>query len=45
MAYRMQTAVPELMDLSNEPERNFEFCGEETRKLGTYASNCLSRAG
>ena len=41
MAYRMQTSVPELMDLSKEPERVFELYGPESRKPGTYAANCL----
>jgi hypothetical protein len=41
MAYRMQTSVPDLMDLSKEPESVFELYGPESRKPGTYASNCL----
>ena len=41
MAYRMQTSVPELMDLSKEPESIFELYGPESRKPGTYAANCL----
>lgn len=41
MAYRMQMAVPDLMDLSDEPERTFERYGEEARRPGTYAANCL----
>lgn len=41
MAYRMQTSVPELMDLSKEPESTFELYGPESRKPGTYAANCL----
>jgi hypothetical protein len=41
MAYRMQTSVPELTDLSNEPARTFELYGEEARKPGTFAANCL----
>jgi hypothetical protein len=41
MAYRMQTSVPELMDLSKEPESIFEMYGPESRKPGTYAANCL----
>jgi Protein of unknown function (DUF1501) len=41
MAYRMQTSVPELMDLSKEPERIFELYGPDSRKPGTYAANCL----
>jgi hypothetical protein len=41
MAYRMQTSVPELMDLSKEPDSVFEMYGPESRKPGTYAANCL----
>ena len=41
MAYRMQTSVPELMDLSKEPESVFEMYGPDSRKPGTYAANCL----
>ena len=41
MAYRMQTSVPELMDLSSEPESIFEMYGSDARKPGTYAANCL----
>jgi len=41
MAYRMQTSVPELADIADEPEHTFELYGEEARKPGTYAFNCL----
>ncbi len=41
MAYRMQTSVPELMDLSKEPAHVFEMYGPDSRKPGTYAANCL----
>ena len=41
LAYRMQTSVPELMDLSGEPEETFELYGPDARKPGTYASQCL----
>ena len=41
MAYRMQTSVPDLMDLSKEPAATFELYGEDARKPGTYAANCL----
>ena len=40
-AYRMQTSVPELVDLSKEPESVFEMYGPESRKPGSYARNCL----
>jgi hypothetical protein len=41
MAYRMQSSVPELTDLSKEPERVFDLYGPESRKPGTFAANCL----
>lgn len=41
MAYRMQTSVPEVMDLSDEPESTYELYGEDSRKPGTFAANCL----
>ena len=37
----MQTSVPELTDLSKEPEHTFELYGPDSRKPGTYAANCL----
>ncbi|MCS6861751.1 MAG: DUF1501 domain-containing protein, partial [Abditibacteriales bacterium] len=41
MAYKMQTSVPELMDLSKEPAKTFEMYGPDARKPGTFAANCL----
>ncbi len=41
MAYRMQTSVPELMDLAGEPESTFRLYGEDARRPGSYAANCL----
>jgi hypothetical protein len=41
MAYRMQTSVPELTDLSTEPTRILEMYGPDVRQPGTYAYNCL----
>lgn len=41
MAYRMQASVPELIDLAKEPESTFQMYGEEAKKPGTFASNCL----
>jgi hypothetical protein len=41
MAYRMQTAVPEAMDLSTEPDAAIDMYGPEARKPGTFAANCL----
>ena len=41
MAYRMQTSVPDLMDLSKEPESTFELYGPDARKPGSFTANCL----
>ncbi len=41
MAYRMQSSVPELTDMSGESEKTFEAYGSDSRKRGTYAANCL----
>jgi hypothetical protein len=41
MAYRMQTSVPELTDLSKEPASTFTLYGDDAKKPGTYAANCL----
>ncbi len=41
LAYRMQTSVPEVTDLSKEPDHVFELYGEDARKPGTFAANCL----
>jgi hypothetical protein len=41
MAFRMQASVPELTDLSKEPEHVFESYGPDARKPGTFAANCL----
>ncbi len=41
MAYRMQTSIPETMDLSQEPDYVFDMYGPESRIPGTYAANCL----
>jgi Protein of unknown function (DUF1501) len=41
MAFKMQTSVPELTDLSKESERTFELYGPDSRKPGTFAANCL----
>jgi len=41
MAYRMQTSVPEVMDLSGEPAATFDLYGPDSRKPGTFAANCL----
>jgi hypothetical protein len=41
MAYRMQTSVPELTDLSKEPAHVIDSYGPEARRPGSYAANCL----
>ena len=41
MAFRMQTSVPEVMDITREPDEVFELYGPEARKPGTFAANCL----
>lgn len=41
MAFRMQTSVPELTDLSKEPARTFELYGGDAQTPGTFAGNCL----
>ena len=41
MAYRMQTSVPEMMDLSNESEATLDLYGPDAKKPGTFAANCL----
>jgi len=41
MAFRMQTSVPEVMNIDNEPDYIYELYGEDSKKPGTFASNCL----
>lgn len=41
MAYRMQTSVPELTDMSDEPEEVFNLYGPDSRRPGSYAANCI----
>ena len=41
MAFRMQTSVPDLIDTSKESESTFQLYGEEAKKPGTFAANCL----
>src|SRR5437660_9953509 len=41
LAYRMQTSVPELTDISGEPKSTFDLYGDDARKPGSYAFNCL----
>jgi hypothetical protein len=41
LAFRMQTSVPDLTDISDEPEHILEMYGPDVRRPGTYARNCL----
>jgi hypothetical protein len=41
LAYRMQTAVPELLDFSNETAATIDAYGPQAKIRGTFASNCL----
>lgn len=41
MAFRLQSSVPELTDLSKEPAETFELYGPNSRIPGTFAHNCL----
>ncbi len=41
MAFRMQSSVPSLTDLSSESRNTFELYGPESKKPGTFARNCI----
>ena len=41
MAFRMQSSVPELVDMSGEPPHVLDLYGPDARKPGTFAYNCL----
>ncbi len=41
MAFRMQASVPELTDLSKEPDSTYQLYGEDAKKGGTFANSCL----
>jgi len=41
LAYRMQTSVPELSDLSDEPQHVLDMYGPDALKRGSYAYNCI----
>jgi hypothetical protein len=41
MSYRMQTSVPEVADISDEPDHVLDLYGPDVRKPGTFARNCL----
>ena len=41
MAFRMQASVPELMDITHEPDSVYDLYGPASRTPGTFAANCL----
>ena len=41
MAFRMQSSVPELTDVSGEPEHILKLYGPDVKKAGSFAANCL----
>ena len=41
MAYRMQTSVPEVTDLTSEPRSVLDLYGPDAARPGTFAANCL----
>ncbi|MFT4546787.1 MAG: hypothetical protein ACI8XO_001587 [Verrucomicrobiales bacterium] len=41
LAYRMQSSVPDLLDFSDEPAQTFNLYGQQAKKTGSYAYNCL----
>lgn len=41
MAYKMQNSVPEAVDTKEEPDHIYKLYGEDAKKPGTYAANCL----
>ncbi|BDC48841.1 sulfatase [Bryobacterales bacterium F-183] len=41
MAFRMQTSVPELVDMSKEPESVLSLYGDDAKKPGSFAANCV----
>ena len=41
MAFRMQSSVPDLVDISREPQHIRDLYGKDVEKPGTFAANCL----
>ncbi len=41
MAYRMQTSVPEVTNIEDEPDHIFDMYGPDSRSFGSFAANCL----
>jgi len=45
MAFRMQTSVPDLVDLRDEPESTFRLYGDEAKQPGCGLSSCITATG
>ena len=41
MAFRMQASIPEVTDISGESEQVLKMYGDDVKKPGTFAANCL----
>ena len=41
LAYRMQQSLPRIANVTDEPKHTFDLYGEDAKKPGTYAANCL----
>ena len=41
MSYKMQTSVPETLNIKDEPKETFELYGEDSKTPGTFAANCI----
>lgn len=41
LAFRMQSSVPDLTNISNEPASTFELYGEEAKKPGSFSNSVL----
>ena len=41
LAFRMQSSIPEVTNLADEPEHVFKLYGEDARNPGSFAANCL----
>jgi hypothetical protein len=41
LAFRMQSSVPDLLDLASEPQHVLDMYGPDVKRPGSYAANCL----
>lgn len=41
MAFRMQSSIPDVTAIQDEPESTFKLYGEDAKTPGTFAANCL----